>query len=195
MDQRVFLARVKRRLATPVPPNPAHPMPPMPSTVPEVRVGLLDPDDLPGSFERAAKAVSAEVHRVQGDQVPPELVAELVERYSVRRAVVSIEPEAAAVADELRALAVEVEPLSIEAAARADIGVTERDLRAGDDRHDRAGVRGRGRPHGEPPASCASLRAPRLAARAVDERGAAHARRTRTASEQPRAHHWPEPVR
>ena len=124
MDQRVFLARVKRRLATPVPPNPAHPMPPMPSTVPEVRSRLLDPDDLPGSFARAAKAASAEVHRVQGDQVPPELVAELVERHSVRRAVVSIEPEAAAVAAELRALAVEVEPLSIEAAARADLGVT-----------------------------------------------------------------------
>ena len=124
MDERVFLAWVKRRLVTPVPPNPAHPMPPMPATVPEVRSRLLDPDDLPGSFERAAKAVSAEAHRVAGRPGAAELVAELVERYPVRRAVVSIEPEAAAVADELRALAVEVEPLSIEAAARADLGVT-----------------------------------------------------------------------
>jgi L-lactate dehydrogenase complex protein LldG len=124
MDQRVFLARVKRRLATPAPPNPAHPMPPMPATVPEVESHLLDPHDLPGSFERAAKAVSAEVHRINGNRVPPELVAELVERYGVKRAVISAEPEAAAVADELRALAVEVEPLSIEAAARADLGVT-----------------------------------------------------------------------
>ncbi len=99
------------------------------------------PHDLLGSFERAAKAVSAEVHRIDGNRVPPELVAELVERYGVQRAVISAEPEAAAVADELRALAVEVEPLSIEAAARADLGVTERDIRARDHGHGRAGVR------------------------------------------------------
>ncbi len=36
----------------------------------------------------------------------------------------SVEPEAVAVGAELRALAVEVEPLSIETAARADLGVT-----------------------------------------------------------------------
>jgi len=124
MDQRVFLARVRRRLATPVPDNPAHPMPPLPANVPEARSRLLDPHDLPGSFERNAKAAAAEVHRVHGTAVPPDLVAELCERYDVRRAVISAEPEAAAVADELRALAVEVEPLSIEAAARADLGVT-----------------------------------------------------------------------
>jgi L-lactate dehydrogenase complex protein LldG len=124
MDQRVFLARVKRQLATPAPHNPAHPMPPLPATVPEVESHLLDAHDLPGSFERAAKKVAAEVHRINGNRVPPELVAELVERYGVKRAVISAEPEAAAVADELRALAVEVEPLSIEAAARADLGVT-----------------------------------------------------------------------
>ena len=99
-------------------------MPPLPATVPEVESHLLDPHDLPGSFERAAKTVAAEVHRINGNRVPPELVAELVERYGVKRAVISAEPEAAAVADELRALAVEVEPLSIEAAARADLGVT-----------------------------------------------------------------------
>ena len=124
MDRRVFLARVQRQLATPAPANPAHPMPPLPETVPEARSKLLDPHDLAGSFTRAATAVSAEVHRIPGTEVPPDLIAELVERYSVRRAVISAEPESEAVAVELRALAVEVEPLSIEAAARADLGVT-----------------------------------------------------------------------
>ena len=167
MDQRVFLARVKRQLATPAPPNPAHPMPPMPATVPEVESHLLDPHDLPGSFERAAKAVSAEVHRINGNRVPPELVAELVERYGVKRAVISAEPEAAAVADELRALAVEVEPLSIEAAARADLGVTSAIIWPRDHGHRRAGVRGRRRAHGEPVAACASLCASCEPARAL----------------------------
>ena len=124
MDQRVFLARVRRKLATPAPENPAHPLPPLPAIVPEAESHLLDPHDLAGSFERAAKAVSAEVHRVNGNEVPPDLIAELVERYHVTRAVVSAEPEALAVGVELRALHVDVEALSIEAAARADLGVT-----------------------------------------------------------------------
>lgn len=124
MDQRVFLARVRRRLTTPVPANPAHPMPPLPPSVPQVVSRLLDPDDLAGSFARAATAAAIDVHRVQGDEVPPDLIAELVETHDVRRAVISAEPEAAAVAVELRALAVDVEPLSLEAAARADLGVT-----------------------------------------------------------------------
>ena len=176
-----FLARVKRRLATPAPPNPAHPMPPMPATVPEVESHLLDPHDLPGSFERAANAVSAEVHRINGNRVPPELVAELVERYGVKRAVISAEPEAAAVADELRALAVEVEPLSIEAAARADLGVTSASYGARDHGHGRAGVRRRRRAHGEPAAARAPLCAACEPARALDERGAARGSATRGA--------------
>ena len=121
---RVLSHASKRQLATPAPPTPRTRCRRCQRRVPEVESHLLDPHDLPGSFERAAKAVSAEVHRINGNRVPPELVAELVERYGVKRAVISAEPEAAAVADELRALAVEVEPLSIEAAARADLGVT-----------------------------------------------------------------------
>ena len=94
MDRRVFLARVERQLATPAPAEPGAPdaaAARRPS--PRSRSKLLDPNDLAASFQRAATAVSAEVHRIHGTEVPPELVAELVERYSVRRAVISAEPE------------------------------------------------------------------------------------------------------
>ena len=194
MDQRIFLARVKRRLATPAPPNPAHPMPPMPATVPEVESHLLDPHDLPASFERAAKAVSAEVHRINGNRVPPELVAELVERYRVKRAVISAQPEAAAVAEELRALAVEVEPLSIEAAARADLGVTSASygLATTGTVVQESAVAGGRTASLLPPVHllCASCEP----ARALDDRGAAHDGRPRAFAEQPRPDHRAEPV-
>ena len=123
-DRRVFLARLRRRLTTPAPENPAHPLPPLPAAVPEVHSRHLDPDDLVGSFERAATAASAEVHRVAGSTVPDDLLAALVMQHEVRSAVVSAEPEAAEVGRALEALGVTVEPLSIEAAARADLGVT-----------------------------------------------------------------------
>jgi len=123
-DRRVFLARLRRRLATPAPENPAHPLPPLPAEVPEVHSLHLDPDDLIGSFERAATAASAEVHRVAGHAVPDDLLADLVMRYDIRSAVVSAEPEAAEVGRALEALGVTVESLSIEAAAGADLGVT-----------------------------------------------------------------------
>ena len=89
--------RLRRRLATPAPENPAHPLPPLPAAVPEVHSLHLDPDDLIGSFERAATAVSAEVHRVAGRTVPDDLLAELVMQHELRSAVVSAEPEAAEV--------------------------------------------------------------------------------------------------
>ena len=113
-----FLDRARSRLVAGVPANPAHPLPPMPVGVPLVRSRRVDPNDLAASFERNATAVEAVVHHGL------DAVAGIVELHQVRRAVVTEEPAAQEVARLLEGLGVEVGPVTVEAAATADLGVT-----------------------------------------------------------------------
>ena len=124
MDRAAFLDRLRDRLAGGVPENVAHPMPARPAQVPEIVHRVLDRDDLPGTFERTATAADAVVHRVDGPDVPGEIVGAIVERYGVRRAVATREPEAAAVAATLADLGVTVSDPEPEHAAAAQLGVT-----------------------------------------------------------------------
>jgi L-lactate utilization protein LutC len=123
-DRAAFLARLRDRLAPGVPPNIAHPLPPVLPSVPVVESTLLDPDDLVGSFIRNATAARASVHLFASAAVPDEFLADLVARHGVRRAVTSIEPEAVAVGARLEAVGVHVEPVSVDASAGADLGIT-----------------------------------------------------------------------
>jgi len=113
-----FLDRARARLAGGIPLNPAHPLPAMPDGVPLVRSRRVDPNDLLASFERNATSVEAIVHHGL------DAVAQIVERHEVRRAVASDEPEAQEVARLLEGMGVEVGPVTVEAAASADLGVT-----------------------------------------------------------------------
>lgn len=122
-DRAGFLGRVRERLAVPAPPNVAHPLPPLGGPVPRPRFRALDEADLLGSFERAAAAVQTRVHRT-GAEVGTDLLREIVESEHVARAVVSAEPEAAAVGETLAGLGVQVAPYDRSAGAAADLGVT-----------------------------------------------------------------------
>jgi len=124
-DRTAFLGRLRARLAEGVPANPAHPLPgPLTDGVPFVVSQLLDPDDLVGSFVRNADAVRVVVTRVAGTAVPDDYVDELVATHSVRRAVISREPEAQQVGQLLAAGGVELAAVSKDASAAADLGVT-----------------------------------------------------------------------
>jgi len=107
-DRTAFLARLRERLAGGVPENLAHPLPPPLDGVPLVRSNRLDPSDIVGSFIRNAEATRAVVHdrTVADGHMPDDLLAELVERHVVRRAVVSREPEARHIGDRLQDLGV-----------------------------------------------------------------------------------------
>jgi L-lactate dehydrogenase complex protein LldG len=123
-DRAAFLARLADRLAGGVPENVAHPLPPPLTSIPVVRSNRLDPDDLAGSFVRNATATRAVVHDVPDAQVSDDLIADLVARHNVRRAVVSREEEALRVGARLAGLGVTVAPLSTATSAAADLGVT-----------------------------------------------------------------------
>jgi L-lactate utilization protein LutC len=85
---------------------------------------MLDADDVLGSFVHNATAVAATVHDLDAAEVPDALVADVVARHSIRLAVLSAEPEAIAVGEQLAAIGVTTTPLSPDAAATADLGVT-----------------------------------------------------------------------
>jgi len=123
-DRDAFVARLRDRLAGGVAENVAHPAPARVATVPPVTHRSLDPADLAGTFERAATAADATVHVVDGATMPAELLGRIIEQHGVGRAVTTTEPEAAAVADILRDLGVEIAPCDREGAAGADLGVT-----------------------------------------------------------------------
>jgi L-lactate dehydrogenase complex protein LldG len=123
-DRAAFLTRLRHRLADGVPANPAHPMGPALAAVPVAVSDLLAPTDLIASFVTNARAARVVVHEISGDVVPDALIAEIVLRHRVRRAVVTAEPEAQAAAAQLTARGVEVSALSLAAAADADLGVT-----------------------------------------------------------------------
>jgi L-lactate dehydrogenase complex protein LldG len=123
-DRAAFLAHLRQRLAGGVPANPAHPLPPPLESVPIVHSGLLDVDDIVGSFVTNATAARALVHDIDAEELPDDLLAEIVERHHVRRAVVTREPEAQAIGRRLATLGVDVADVSTDASAAADLGVT-----------------------------------------------------------------------
>lgn len=123
-DRAAFLARLRGRLAGGVPANLAHPLPPPSGATPVATSCRLDADDLVGSFVRNAEAVRVVVHPVAGTAVPQTLVADVVERHRVSNAVVSHEPEAAALVPALAGQGVFVHQVSTAASAGADLGVT-----------------------------------------------------------------------
>jgi L-lactate dehydrogenase complex protein LldG len=124
-DRGAFLGRLAGRLRAGVPPNRAHPAPPPPAAVPEPRYVILD-EGLPlvDVFMRSVQQVAGTVERHEGREVPADALADLVERLSVRTAVVSAEPEAAGVGEVLAAMGVAVAPYGRDEGAAADLGVT-----------------------------------------------------------------------
>ncbi len=125
-DRRRFLGRLRARLADEIPSNPAHPLPPPVHEVPAIGYRSVQPDDLVGSFEAAATAAGARVHRCVGPEIADELLIDLLARYGVRRAVVSEESMARTVGGSLTRLGIDVEPTpaSPGTSAAADVGVT-----------------------------------------------------------------------
>jgi len=122
-NRRQFLARARERLIGFEPHNLAHPLPER-GPVPYVRSSLLDEADLVGSFVRNAEAARVRVHRTGARSVTKRVLADIVERHGVHRAVLSAEREAQTARAMLEGLGVVVDELSIEAAAKADLGVT-----------------------------------------------------------------------
>lgn len=123
-DRHAFLGRLRTQLARGVPANPAHPLPGSVQPVPTARSSMLSPHDLLGSFVRNAEALRVDVHVTHEPEVPDDVLAALVERHAVRRAVVSREPEAQAVGARLAQLGVDVAPVSVAASADAQLGIT-----------------------------------------------------------------------
>jgi L-lactate utilization protein LutC len=123
-DRGAFLARLRGRLAAGAPADIAHPLPPPLTSVPVVRSSLLDPSDVLASFVANATTARAVVHRVDSDDVPADLLERIVAGLNARRAVVTVEEDAQRLVEPLTAVGVSVAPLSIEAAAEADLGVT-----------------------------------------------------------------------
>jgi L-lactate dehydrogenase complex protein LldG len=107
-----------------VPENIAHPAPPPTATAPLLRYSTVDPDDLAGSFAKALTEVAGEVHRVEGDAVPADLLERILATLPERTAVVSTDPEAEAVGRTLVELGVEVSPYARATGAAAALGVT-----------------------------------------------------------------------
>lgn len=122
-DRHAFLGRLRRRLASGIPPDPAHPVPPPADPLPEAVPDTLVTDDLLGSFVHAAAAVHTEVHRVRPADVDT-AVAEIVGRHRIRTVAVSPEPPAAALRRTFEVRGVEVVAADRAAVASADAGVT-----------------------------------------------------------------------
>lgn len=128
-NRAAFLARLRRGLATPAPPNPAHPPPTPTREAPRIGFKVLAPvaagdESLVDVYERIAATQHADVHRVAGDRAPIELLASLIEKHRVATAVMSKEPEAVTTGEALAELGVAVAPATPEAAVNADLAVT-----------------------------------------------------------------------
>ncbi|MEJ7584739.1 MAG: LUD domain-containing protein [Acidimicrobiales bacterium] len=123
-DRIGFLGRLRARLATGIPANDAHPAPPPSLQVPPIGYRNLDHGDLVGSFVRAATACGTVVHSTDKALPDDEWLAALVAERSIERAVLSEEPESAAVGAGLSRIGVEVAPSTSTLASTADLGVT-----------------------------------------------------------------------
>ena len=125
-DRGAFLATARQRLAGGVVPNPVHPPPPPldpGAATPRPRYRNLDPDDLAGTFAAAVTEAGGTCHSVAG-RVPDDLLDRVVAELGGRPAITSAEPEARDVGARLAARGAVVEAPSVEAAARAGLGVT-----------------------------------------------------------------------
>ncbi len=122
-DRRAFLAGARERLAGGIPTNPVHVPPPPTAVPPDVCFTALDPDDLVGSFVRAATAVDAEVHRVPADGVGAQVVA-LAEAHGATSVVRTREAEVDGAAAALAAAGRSVTVYEPDEAAHADLGLT-----------------------------------------------------------------------
>jgi L-lactate dehydrogenase complex protein LldG len=129
-DRHAFLATARRRLAGGVAVNAVHVPPPTPdpgAPTPLPAYRNLDPDDLVATFAAAVAAAEGTCHVVERGpehDVPDDLLDRLVAELDGRPAVATPEPQAQAVARRLAARGVMVEPATVEAAARAGLGVT-----------------------------------------------------------------------
>jgi len=122
--QTEFLDRLRARLADAAPTSRTHPMPTRPPTAPVVVSRRLDPTDLLDSFVSAARAALATVHVVDSPSIPMELLADIVARHGVATAVIGAEPSLVALPGALSKLGVRCDPLDVERAAAADMGIT-----------------------------------------------------------------------
>ncbi|HEX6424474.1 MAG TPA: LUD domain-containing protein, partial [Acidimicrobiales bacterium] len=125
-DRQAFLTTARRRLAGGVVPNPVHVPPPPPdpaTTAPRPGYRNLDPDDLVVTFTAAVTDAGGSCHVVAG-RIPDDLVDRIVDELDDRTAVASAEPVAEELARRLAARGATVEDPSVEAAARAGLGVT-----------------------------------------------------------------------
>jgi L-lactate dehydrogenase complex protein LldG len=126
-DRQAFLAPARLRLGSgDVFVNPVHVPPPTPAPgepVPRPRYMTVDPDDLVGTFVRTVEDTQAHCHVVAGE-IPAEMLDRLVDELDGRDVVVSDEPEAAAVGQQLAARGVTVREPTPEHAADAGLGVT-----------------------------------------------------------------------
>ena len=122
-DREAFLTRLRQRLAEPAEP-PLRPIAPWSGSVGAVGY-RADLSDRVAAFERALEAVAGQARRLAGRAERDALLAEICAAHTVRRAVVSRDPECDGVLDALRGLGVEAETLdSASQAAAADLGVT-----------------------------------------------------------------------
>jgi L-lactate dehydrogenase complex protein LldG len=133
-----FLAPARERLAGGIAVNPVHAPPPTPAPgdpVPLPRYANLDLDDLVGTFAAAVEHAAGVCHAVADGEdgtadgttnggVPDALLDRLVAELGDRSVVTSAEPAAQAVGRRLAERGVSVEDASVEAAARAGLGVT-----------------------------------------------------------------------
>jgi L-lactate dehydrogenase complex protein LldG len=130
-DRAAFLGPARQRLARGIAVNSVHVPPPTPGPgdpVPLPRYANLDPDDLVGTFAAAVAHADGVCHVVAGDMadggVPDDLLDRLVAELGDRSVVTSAEPAAQAVGRRLADRGVTVSDATVEAAARAGLGVT-----------------------------------------------------------------------
>lgn len=123
-DRRSFLARLTSRSNEVSAHTTAHPMAERRESLPPVVSLTLDPDDLPGTFTGAARAIGATVHVVETSAALGAIARDIVERHGVRRAVASKQRDVWPVVEALGALGVEVSPVDRASATDADLGVS-----------------------------------------------------------------------
>ena len=125
-DRAAFLAPARRRLAGGIAINPVHRPPPARvagDPVPLPRYLTVDAGDVVGTFADAVAHAEGTCH-VVGGHVPDGLLDELTAELDGRSVVTSREPVAQAVGARLAARGVPVDDATVEASARAGLGIT-----------------------------------------------------------------------
>lgn len=133
-DRAAFLAPARQRLAGGILINPVHAPPPPRAPgdpVPLPRYLTVDPGDLVGTFAAAVAHAEGTCHVVEGRgdghgdrEVPDALLDDLAGELGGRSVVTSREPVARALGARLAARGVPVDEPTVDASARAGLGVT-----------------------------------------------------------------------